>query len=98
MDKNERKKILKQLKEEKRMEFENSLPMERDLFEQLFDYLDKKLTDNDCSNQPLLTTEFLNRNNIPEGPVLSWLAENGGYCDCEVLYNVEEKFRDDAIL
>ncbi len=27
-----------------------------------------------------------------------WLNENGGYCDCEVLANVEEKFDDNAIL
>ena len=94
MDKNERKKIIKALKEQKKIEFENSLPMSHDLFKQLFNFLDKKSTDNGCSHTPQLTTEFLNKNNIISEPVLTWLAEHGGYCDCEILANVEEKFLD----
>jgi len=27
-----------------------------------------------------------------------WLQKNGSYCDCEVIYNVEEMFKDDSIL
>jgi hypothetical protein len=23
---------------------------------------------------------------------VAWLRENGGFCDCEVIYNVDEKF------
>lgn len=98
MDKNEKKKILKELKERKKINFENSLPMSRDLFVQLFDFLDKKLTDNDCSGKPSFTMEFLIQKNIECEPILSWLSEHGGYCDCEISYNTEEKFRDCAIL
>ncbi|MCL2528115.1 MAG: DUF2695 domain-containing protein [Defluviitaleaceae bacterium] len=39
----------------------------------------------------------INSRNILAEPVLSFLREHGGYCDCEVLSNVEENFRDDAI-
>jgi len=98
MDKNERKKIVKELKEQKKTEFEKSLPMTRNLFRQLFDFLDKKLADDGCSNTLSLTTKFLKQNNIACETVLDWLRKNGGYCDCEVLANVEEKFEDDAIL
>ena len=34
--------------------------------------------------------------NIEE--IENWLKNNGGYCDCEVLYNVEEMFDEDSIL
>ena len=98
MDKNEKKKILKALKEKKKNEFEKSLPMSRELFEQLFDFLDKKLAEVGCSNTPSLTMDFLKQNDIESEPVLAWLEEYGGYCDCEILANVEENFRSDAIL
>jgi transposase len=98
MDKNERKKRLTARRENKKTKLEKLLPMSRDLFENLFEFLDEKLGSSGCSEKLLLTVEFLRLNNIPHEPVLAWLEEQGGYCDCEVLFNVEEKFRGDAIL
>jgi len=40
--------------------------------------------------------QFLKLDNVEE--ITKWLGENGGYCDCEVLANLEEKFDDSAIL
>ena len=98
MDKSEKKRLQKEFKENQKKAFYDSLPMSKELFRQLFDFLDEKLTDDDaCSHELSLTTEFLNINNISVEPVLSFLEEHGGYCDCEVLGNVEEKFQDDAI-
>ena len=40
-----------------------------------------------------MTTEFLKKNKIENIQlILNWLSENGGYCDCEILANVEEIF------
>jgi len=40
-----------------------------------------------------MTTEFLKEKGIENiDKVGVWLNNNGGYCDCEVLMNVEEKF------
>jgi hypothetical protein len=40
-----------------------------------------------------LTLEFLNVKKIDEvDKVIKWLDDKGGYCDYEVLYNVEEQF------
>ncbi|WP_262696812.1 DUF2695 domain-containing protein [Chryseobacterium sp. 3008163] len=40
-----------------------------------------------------MSKQFLETNHITNiGEVENWLKENGGFCDCEVLYNVEEKF------
>lgn len=98
MNKQEKKLKLKAWKQEKKIEFEKSLPMNREIFEQLFEYLDKKLNNEKCLHNLSLTKEFLIQNNILQDNVINWLKENGGYCDCEVLYNIEEKFFDDAIL
>lgn len=96
MDKNEkerRKQILNEFREMQQKEFEQSLPMDRVIFENLFDYLDNQLEENGCDDTNKLTTEFLEKNKIEIiETVLNWLAENGGYCDCEILANVEEKF------
>lgn len=82
---------MEELAQKSRKEFEENLPMSRDDFKRLFDFLDEKLTDTDCDDRLTLTKSFLLNNNIPN-PVLDWLEENGGHCDCEVLMNVEELF------
>lgn len=96
MDKNEkerRKQIRNGLRQKQHEEFENSLPMDRKVFEKLFDYLDYQLVKMDCDDTNTLAAEFLKKNKIMNiENVLGWLAENGGYCDCEILANVEEKF------
>jgi len=100
-DKNEierRKQIQKELIEKVKLEFESSLPISREKFTQLFDFLDEKLGEYECDNSLKLTIEFLHENKIENfDEIKNWLQENGGYCDCEVLNNVEEMF-DDAIL
>lgn len=98
MDKNEkkrRKQILDELRQKQQEEFGLNLPMAREAFEKLFDDLDEHLEKVGCDDTNRLTIEFLRDNKMqnPEN-VLKWLAENGGYCDCEILANVEEKFEN----
>jgi hypothetical protein len=101
-DKNEierRKKIKQELREKARFEFEKSLPISQDYFRNLFDYLDGFLSENECDNTLKVTVEYLEKNNINNiEEVILWLNENGGYCDCEVLFNIEEMFDENAIL
>ena len=40
------------------------------------------------------TKKFLEDNNLPLEKSIEWLEENGGYCDCEVLDNIEDKILD----
>jgi Protein of unknown function (DUF2695) len=93
-----RKLIAKELKLKARQEFDQSLPIGRDMFNLLFDYLDEQLFDHSCDGTIKLTVGFLQSlkiENIEE--VTKWLGENSGYCDCEVLANVEGKFEDNTI-
>jgi hypothetical protein len=40
-----------------------------------------------------LTKEFLDKNAISNASnVIDWLAEHGGFCDCEILINVDQLF------
>lgn len=81
-----------EFKRKQQEEFEKSLPMNKSLFYELFDYLDNAL-DEDCNDTLRLTESFLHSQNVKNvDEVLFWLNEKGGYCDCEVLANVEEYF------
>ena len=95
-DKNERerrKQIMDDLKKKADQEFESSLPMSRDNFKKLFDYLDSELTNKACDDTNALTKTFLLQSSVENiDNVLDWLADHGGYCDCEILSNVEEQF------
>lgn len=101
-DKNEierRKQIAKDLKVKARLEFESNLPTSRENFKALFDYLDERLTEKKCDHSLNFSINFLQSLNLENVEVIvEWLKENGGYCDCEALANVEEKFANNAIL
>ena len=98
-EKERRSQIKQELKQKARDEFEKNLPMPRIKFQNLFNYLDEKLSEAECDNTFRITEDFLNNHNIKDlNKIENWLKENGGYCDCEVLNNIEEKFEDNAIL
>ncbi|MGE6395838.1 DUF2695 domain-containing protein [Chryseobacterium sp. M5] len=95
IEKARRKQIQRELQEKARIKFEQSLPTSRELFQNLFDFLDEVLEKNTCDDSLKLTKQFLNSQNIQNREeVENWLKENGGFCDCEVLYNVEELFEE----
>ncbi|MTG98829.1 DUF2695 domain-containing protein [Myroides sp. BIT-d1] len=93
IEKQRKRELKQQWQEEQQRLFEESLPMERAFFTQLFDALDEQLEICGCDHTSSKTVEILNRIDIKniEGVVV-WLREHGGYCDCEVLWNVEEYF------
>jgi hypothetical protein len=37
---------------------------------------------------------FLAERGLDAAAVIPWLRESGGYCDCEVLANVEDEWAD----
>jgi len=94
MDNNTKKELKKRYAQEQKNTFENSLPFDKTLFIQLFDYLDEMLEKDGCDNTLKFTIAFANDNNLPVDKTLAWMNENGGYCDCEVLANIEDKISD----
>jgi type IV secretory pathway VirB9-like protein len=92
-EKERRKKIMEELTKNSISEFEASLPTSREIFKNLFDYLEDELTKYDCDSRLTLTRKFLSNNKIINiDAILNWLLENGGGCDCEVLANIEDLF------
>ena len=91
MEKEKRKQIVRELAQQERKAFLQSLPMSEVLFKELFDYLDEHL-EVGCNHDYSLTLCFLRAEEIEPEAVIAWLRNHGGYCDCEVLYNVEEFF------
>lgn len=92
MDKERRKQLMNELRKKADMEFETSLPMSREHFNELFDCLDAELSRIGCDNSDSLTRAFLLKKEVPVEEVIKWLNDRGGYCDCEILVNVEEQF------
>src|SRR5690348_13456787 len=84
-EKKRRKQIMDDFKKKADQEFESSLPTSRENFKKLFDYLDTQLGDKGCNDTNGLTRTFLVQSNVENADeVLEWLAEHGGYCDCEI--------------
>lgn len=92
MNKEEQKRIKRELREKEKQGFIDSLPMSIELFNELFDVLDERLAIQGCDDTLKITLEFLAEKSIPASIAVEWMKEHGGYCDCEVLANVEDPF------
>jgi hypothetical protein len=91
MEKSERKKIFNEIKDKELKEFRKLLPIEEYLFPKLFDYVDQKLSDNQCNNDFTFTSEFCKNNNINIENLQNWFVNQSQCCDCEIL-NLEDSF------
>lgn len=66
-------------------------PIDDKILEGLFDYLNEKLSTECCKNDLTITIAYLKKHSVKDiDNAIAWLQSKGGYCDCEVLANVEE--------
>jgi Protein of unknown function (DUF2695) len=89
-EKQRRKAILARMAQKGRAEAEARLPLSKEELKALFDHVDNRLEDQGCDHTLAHTLEFLAQRRLPHDAVVPWLKEYGGYCDCEVIANVEE--------
>ena len=61
----------------------------------LFDHLDERLGVDGCDHTSKMTMKYLERRKLNAEAIQTWLEEYGGYCDCEVLANVEESWESE---
>ena len=94
MEKEKKKKLLAEYKQQQKKEFEASLPIPRETFLDLFDFLDQELESLTCPADFTLTISFLKGRDLEVEMILEFLEANGAYCDCEVLFNVAERFEE----
>lgn len=86
----ERRKLLRQgVEKNASAKEEASMPLSKQQLTELFDHLDSALAKG-CDHTLRFTQEFLRSRALSESTLIPWLGEYGGYCDCEVLANVEE--------
>ena len=93
MSKDPRKHALKAAwKAREKQDLVASLPMPPATLRALFDYLDTAFDGNGavCDHTLRHTRAFLSTHGVEEARALPWLANHGGFCDCEVLHNVED--------
>lgn len=88
LSKEERKVRLKQWQAAERTDLVASMPLSPRQLNSLLDYLEANLKF--CDHTTKLTDIFLHVEKLDKDSVLPWLADHGGYCDCEVLYNLED--------
>jgi hypothetical protein len=92
MSNDPRKEDLKKAwKEQERQKLIASIPIPQQDLRDLFDYLDRE-NPAPCDHTLRETLEFLKKRGLDAERIVPWLREHGGYCDCEVIFNVDDKF------
>ena len=88
----ERRKALHRAAEQQARSAEEArMPISKAELAQLFEHLDAALAGG-CEHTLRFTRAFLASRQLPEATIVPWLGEYGGFCDCEVLANVEERW------
>jgi Protein of unknown function (DUF2695) len=67
-----------------------SLPVAVPMFKALFNYVDSQLDSTECDHTLRHVRDFIRSRELPEEAVVSWLENNGGFCDCEAVMNAEQ--------
>ncbi|MBL0220404.1 MAG: DUF2695 domain-containing protein [Myxococcales bacterium] len=91
MDKASKKRLKAQVREHQREAAMAALPLPVTELAAMFDMLDVELPLQGCDHSRRITKAWLTGRGHDVEAVFAWLDTQGGYCDCEVLANVEEK-------
>lgn len=58
----------------------------------LFDFLDSELSQEGCKNDFTLLEKYCKKENLDAPLLEDWFRKHGGFCDCEILANIEDAF------
>jgi hypothetical protein len=96
MDKAKKKQLKTKWRESNRMAAFKALPLPVAELKAMFDMLDVALPQSGCDRTRRLTEAWLMSRDHDIRRVFTWLDTQGGYCDCEILANVEARVEDAA--
>ena len=65
-------------------------PLSDDKLEAMFDSVELAVEAAGCDHSLKATTTWLKTSGLESEAVISWLQDNGGFCDCEVVANARE--------
>lgn len=72
-----------------------NIPIASELLRDLFAFLDQASGRGyKCDHHFTLTTAFLRQQRVETEPILEWLGEQGGGCDCEIMFNVAPQWEE----
>jgi hypothetical protein len=91
MDKGRKKQLKAQWRDQQRMAAIAALPLPVNDLKVMFDMLDVEIPQKGCDHTRRLTEAWLRRCGHDVESVFAWLDTQGGFCDCEILANVEER-------
>ncbi|GAB5541571.1 MAG: DUF2695 domain-containing protein [Sandaracinaceae bacterium] len=95
MDEKQKKELSRQWRAEQRAKARAVFPILPDRLRAMFDMLDRELPIHGCDHTRRLTERWLEDNHLPVAAVFGWLDDqSGGFCDCEILANVEQQVQD----
>jgi hypothetical protein len=94
-EKERRRALKKEYKNKEREFIFSTLPVSPAALTGLFDHVKAHMQEYDCDETLRFSIEFAEQSNWDVDKITEWLRANGGYCDCEVLMNVEELVNDE---
>jgi hypothetical protein len=94
MDDATKKRLKAHVRDQERRAALAALPLPLSELEAMFDMLDIELGTHRCDHTRRHTQAWLQSRGHDVDAVFAWLDTQGGYCDCEILANVEENVDD----
>lgn len=94
IDKKKRKDLILELDREWREYEESRCPIPKEILKLLFEHIMLTVTPVTCDNTLAKAKEFLTDRDLYSNDVVNWLNQQGGNCDCEVILNVEHRWRN----
>jgi hypothetical protein len=91
VEKNRRKALRREIAKQQRAKAEAEMPMSKSDLQDLFDHLDQRLAAEGVTTLCCIPC-ISHQQRLPEESIVDWLGEHGGFCDCEVLANVENEW------
>ena len=93
MDKDQKKKLKAQFKRNEQDALKSSIPMEIGELKELLSFLNREDAP-PCDHTLKESIEFLKSRDLVPEKIVPWLQEHGGFCDCEVIFNVYDDVGD----
>ena len=91
---NKNQELKKRWKKAEKDAARSMFPLPNDKLEAMFDAVEIALEDTGCDHSLRATTEWLRSNGFDVAAVVTWLENNGGYCDCEVVANARDHWEE----
>ncbi len=89
-NKHDRSTIKRMLREKEQKELLDRLPVSMETLKELVFYLEDQIegAGRACDHSTAMAEKWMSARRIEASPLLAWLDDIGGHCDCEIVLNV----------